>query len=101
APHTIGISYATSALAVGNYTGTITIASPLASNSPQTLPVELTVQPPQYAPCDFDHDSDVDQSDFAKFQLCQTGVGHDQTDPSCAGAVLDGDDDVDAGDLII
>jgi regulation of enolase protein 1 (concanavalin A-like superfamily) len=40
---TIAVSYSTSGLAVGTYTATISIAASGASNSPQTVPVTLTV----------------------------------------------------------
>jgi hypothetical protein len=46
---TITVTYATSGLAAGTYTGTITVAdnssSPAATNSPQTVVVTLTVNP--------------------------------------------------------
>jgi hypothetical protein len=40
---TITVTYSTSALAAGSYSGTITIAASGASNTPQTIPVSLTV----------------------------------------------------------
>ena len=40
---TITVSYSTSGLAAGTYSGTITIAATGASNTPQTIPVSLTV----------------------------------------------------------
>jgi regulation of enolase protein 1 (concanavalin A-like superfamily) len=42
---TIAVSYSTSGLAVGTYTATISITASGASNSPQTVPVTLTVNP--------------------------------------------------------
>jgi len=39
----ITVSYSTSLLASGTYSATITISDPAASNSPQTIPVSLTV----------------------------------------------------------
>ncbi len=48
---------------------------------------------------DFDHDNDVDLSDFAVLQICFSGDGIPQTDPACAAARLDADPDVDAGDF--
>lgn len=48
---------------------------------------------------DFDRDGDVDQDDFAFLQLCFSGDGNPQTDPACADARLDGDEDVDGVDL--
>ncbi len=50
-------------------------------------------------PADFDDDADVDQTDFARFQLCISGEGIIQTDPDCALARLDADGDVDQADL--
>jgi hypothetical protein len=41
--NTVAVSYSTSSLASGTYTATITISDPAASNSPQTIPVTLTV----------------------------------------------------------
>ncbi len=38
------VSYTTSGLAAGNYTGHITVTDAAASNSPQTITVSLTVQ---------------------------------------------------------
>jgi hypothetical protein len=40
---TIKVSYSTSGLAAGTYSGTITITASGASNSPQTIPVTITV----------------------------------------------------------
>ena len=40
---TITVTYATSSLLSGSYSATITISDPAASNSPQTIPVALTV----------------------------------------------------------
>jgi len=52
-------------------------------------------------PGDFNGDFDVDQEDFAKFQLCLTGSGNEQTDPVCLQALIDfdHDTDVDASDF--
>jgi uncharacterized protein (TIGR03437 family) len=44
---TISVSANAGSLAPGNYTGTVTIASPTAGNSPQTVTVNLTVGQPQ------------------------------------------------------
>lgn len=43
---TITFNYATSSLAPGTYSATIAITAPGASNTPQTIPVSLTVLPP-------------------------------------------------------
>ena len=50
-------------------------------------------------PGDFDHDGDVDQSDFGRFQQCLTGTGFEQFRPECQGAKLDADEDVDQDDF--
>ena len=95
----IDIIYSTSTLAVGSYAGTITIQAPGATNTPQYVVVNLTVDPPLFAPCDFDQDGDVDQGDFGRLQTCYSGPGIAQTDPECQGARLDDDDDVDLNDF--
>ncbi len=48
---------------------------------------------------DFDHDNDVDQGDFADFQLCLTGENNPQNDPACGKARMDADNDVDSFDF--
>ena len=52
-------------------------------------------------PGDFDCDHDVDQEDFGHLQACLTGSGELQVDPNCQDAILDGDGNVDGGDLAI
>jgi hypothetical protein len=52
----------------------------------------------RYAKCDFDHDDDVDMSDFGYLQRCLTESGV-PLDPSCQSADLDGDDSVDSEDV--
>ena len=49
---------------------------------------------------DLDNDSDVDQSDFALFQLCFSGESFDYV-PGCNAPDLDGDGDVDEYDFEI
>jgi len=52
-----------------------------------------------FGPGDFDHDGDVDQSDFAHLQVCLTGPTNPQYDPDCLDARLDSvDEDVDQQD---
>jgi hypothetical protein len=97
---TIAIHYSVSGLAWGNYAATITIADPNSSNLTQTIAVSLVVQEVVF-PGDFDHDTDVDQTDFGYFQACLTGNGYEQTDPLCGPAMLDADVDVDALDFDI
>jgi hypothetical protein len=43
AANTITVQYSTASLAVGSYTGTITVTDPAATNNPQTVHVTLTV----------------------------------------------------------
>ena len=50
---------------------------------------------------DSDADGDVDQQDFGHFQMCYSGSGEPQPEPSCQDAILDGDEDVDLGDFAI
>jgi hypothetical protein len=97
----INIAYSTSTLAIGPYTGTITISAPGATNPTETVVVYLTVTPPLFARCDFDIDHDVDQSDFGRFQACLSGPGVPQLDLACDGADLDNDDDVDKDDFAL
>jgi len=95
---TIWLVYNTASLTPGNYAGHLQVASVSASNSPQTVTVNLTVKS---GPGDFDLDSDVDQEDFGRFQACLTGPGIPQNDPACLDARLDADSDVDAADLTL
>jgi hypothetical protein len=48
---------------------------------------------------DFDHDCDVDATDFGHFKLCALGPAVPQADPACADARLDADQDVDLDDF--
>jgi len=92
----IGVEFATASLAVGVHTGTITIASGDAGNSPQTVEVSVTV----YASGDADRDGDVDLSDFAMFQACFNGPNRPaQLVVECAPMDNDGDGDVDLVDF--
>jgi hypothetical protein len=93
---TITILYNTAGLPLGQHTATITISSPQATNSPQTIGVTVTVR--SVGP-DFDKDLDVDQTDFGFLQKCYTGAGFQVTDPICVPADLDQDEDVDQSDF--
>lgn len=95
----VTVSYETSALPMGSYTGTITITAPGATNTPTNVTVHLTITAPLFAPCDFEPDGDVDQGDYGVFQGCYTLAGGQYGNPICAGADMDGDLDVDAADL--
>ncbi len=96
---TITIDYAAAALTEGIHHATITVTGN-ASNSPQTVEVTLDAHPPRYL-ADIDLDGDVDQIDFARFQLCLSGDGVYQLLPACTRARLDGDVDVDGADFNI
>ncbi|GMU24655.1 MAG: hypothetical protein AMXMBFR13_47290 [Phycisphaerae bacterium] len=97
-PDTITIDYSTAGLVLGTHTATIALSDAAASNSPQTLSVEITVVEPP-VPGDFDGDRDVDMDDFGAFQACFSGPGAVQTDPACGKARMDGDPDVDQADF--
>jgi hypothetical protein len=45
AADTITVQYDTEAMAVGTYTGTITVSDPASTNDPQTIAVTLTINP--------------------------------------------------------
>ncbi|MBI4578994.1 MAG: hypothetical protein HY718_04785 [Planctomycetes bacterium] len=93
------VNYDTSSLLPGGpYSGTITVADPNATNSPQTIAVALTVKS---HPGDLDDDNDVDLEDWGYFQMCYTGPGIAQPESACQGALLDGDTDVDLADAEI
>lgn len=94
---TIALVYDTANLAVGTYNAVITVSSPTATNSPQTIAVTLDIRPPVYLG-DFDSDGDVDQQDFGHLQACITGFGVPASD-ECADAKLDGDIDIDQDDV--
>jgi hypothetical protein len=95
----ITITYNTTNLPLGLHSGDISITGLGATNTPQAVTVNITVGPPLFARPDFDEDDDVDLSDFGTFQICLSGVGFAQNLPGCAGARLDGDQDVDADDF--
>jgi PKD repeat protein len=65
-----------------------------------TVVIAVTT-PPDRAPGDFDGDDDVDQEDFGHIQVCLSGSGEPQTDPSCPDADLDADGDVDQNDYTV
>ncbi len=93
---TITVSFHTASLPPGTHTAAITITSPEAANSPQTIAVTLT----QYAAPDFNTDGDVDLADFNLFQVCFNGPNAPWP-PSCSvDADFDGDRDVDLADFL-
>lgn len=93
----INVVYDVSGLPTGEYSATITVASPDAFNPPQTIVVSVAVV--SVKP-DFDGDGDVDHEDFGHLQTCFSGSGIQST-PACVDARLDADLDVDSGDLIV
>jgi len=95
---TIWLVYNTASLTPGNYAGHLEVASGSASNSPQTVTVNLTVKS---GPGDFDLDDDVDQEDFGRFQACLTGPTAPITDPNCQDADLNQSTHVDSADLTL
>jgi hypothetical protein len=50
-------------------------------------------------PGDFDHDGDVDQTDFGHLQNCLSGNTVPQEEPACQNVFLDGNRDVDIIDI--
>ncbi|MBI5117210.1 M6 family metalloprotease domain-containing protein, partial [Candidatus Poribacteria bacterium] len=74
---TITIIYDTSAVAVGKYTGTITISDPNATNTPQTIVVTLTVGPTiSRNPTTLTNNSQTGQDAAAQsFEVWNSGMG--------------------------
>ncbi|MGQ9652015.1 MAG: carboxypeptidase regulatory-like domain-containing protein [Phycisphaerae bacterium] len=54
-----------------------------------------------FGPADFDHDGDVDQTDFGFFQSCFSGAFTLQEEEACSPALLDADHDVDVDDFTV
>jgi len=61
----------------------------------------MTSGGPLFARSDFDHDTDVDQSDFGHLQACLTGIDQRPAAPGCQNADVDRDGDVDESDRAI
>lgn len=95
---TITVSYSSSGLSAGSYAGSIIISSGLASNSPQTIPVTLTVTVPPL-PGDLNRDRKVNNADFILFSACMTGPGNGPFDTGCEDADINGDHVVDQVDF--
>ncbi|MHC4673831.1 MAG: family 10 glycosylhydrolase [Planctomycetota bacterium] len=93
----IDIIYHTSFLAIGNYTANITVTDPAATNSPQTLIVNLKVA--NAIPPDFDFDGDVDANDTTYLLSYMTGPEAGPPTPGCVDADLDLDGDIDQSDF--
>ncbi len=80
--------------AVGTYDVTLTVTGNASHSFTRTAYITVLPQPG-----DFDDDGDVDQEDFGRMQICLTGAGIAQLEPSCARARLDSDTDVDGDDV--
>jgi GH25 family lysozyme M1 (1,4-beta-N-acetylmuramidase) len=93
---TITVTYSAASLPIGIHSGTITITAAGASNSPQTIPVTLTITP---VPGDFNADGHIDGTDTNFFVGCITGQDTGITNPDCTETDLDNDDDVDQEDF--
>jgi hypothetical protein len=68
-------------------------------DSPKSSGIEVIRNLPPVYLGDVDEDLDVDQSDFARLQICFSGSGSPQNDPDCDIVNFDGDTDVDQTDL--
>ncbi|HOJ55837.1 MAG TPA: hypothetical protein PLI64_14915 [Phycisphaerae bacterium] len=94
----ITVSYTTAGLQPGTYTAMITVADANASNSPQGIPVTLTIwEPPQ--PGDLNGDRYVDVQDVRIFVGCMTGANSEPVATECQKADMDSDGDVDQSDF--
>lgn len=92
------LTYDLTNLGFGQHAAQITVVSPDAGNSPQSILVTVAIVASR---ADFDKDGDVDQSDFGHFQACMSGSGILQDDPLCENARLDADEDVDQSDFAV
>jgi GH25 family lysozyme M1 (1,4-beta-N-acetylmuramidase) len=95
---TIAVNCVTTGLKVGAYTGTLSITSTSASNSPQAVGVTLNILP---IPGDLTQDGYIDSSDASVLAACLTGSGRGPVSGDCAGADLDSDHDVDQSDFAL
>lgn len=93
-PDEVLLSTHTSSLTWGHYSCQLTISSPDAANTPQTIQVELNI-----VKADFDADGDVDAADFAVFALAWLKAqGQGGYNPVCDIAELS-NDFIDEADL--
>jgi len=70
---TITVNYSTSSYSAGTYNGTITISAPGASNTPQIIPVTLTVNPPSTPP----QPPLTDPANYSVFKNVSPSIGLD------------------------
>ncbi len=96
AANTHTITYATSSLARGHYSGAVTVTDPNAFNNPQQLTVDLTV----LSPGDTDDDGDADPTDFGFLQACLDNPAV-IAPPACVPADFNRDTHVDQNDVTI
>lgn len=71
----------------------------ISSGASTDTAILVTYTGPAGIPGDFNHDNDVDQSDFGHLQVCLTGFGQLVTDPDCFDADLDNNQQVDFRDV--
>ena len=78
----------------------VELVYPSGTPYPYKFTTEVRVLPPTlpFAP-DLDHDTEVNQGDFAHFQACMTGANLGPLAGHCVVADLDGDGDVDQSDF--
>lgn len=92
----ITVNYSTAAMVPDIYFATISIADAIATNSPQTIDVTLTIITPK--DFDFNTDDDIDQEDFGRLQVCLSGRGQPYQ-VGCENFDIDDDNDIDQSDL--
>ena len=90
----ITVDFPTASLAAGNYQGTITVSDSNASNTPQTIQVDLEVRDQELG--DVNGDGALDAADA--ILMLQMANGTIAADPYLAD--MDGDDDVDEEDAV-
>jgi lysozyme len=93
---TITVSYSTGGLAIGNYTGVITVSDAIGGAPSKTVTVSLSVNP---SPADLNGDNRVDLNDLQIFLACKTGSDLGPVAAGCENADIDNDNDVDSSDF--
>lgn len=96
----IAVAYDVEGLAIGQHVAVIEVrddgSSPPAVNSPQTITVTVDVR--SVLP-DLDHDGDVDQEDFGRFQTCYSNG--ESIPPACVEADFNHDELVSQSDFAV
>lgn len=95
---TITVSYSTGALAIGSYTGSITVSDAVGGAPSQTVTVSLTVNA---SPADLNGDNRVDVNDVQILLPCMTGSDLGPPAAGCESADIDNDNDVDSSDFAL